>query len=169
MKIRNVLTALVAATTFAIPTFSTISAASTEVRSKQGPATVVTVAASKRVSAFDYALKQKGEPYRYGGSGPSSWDCSGLVFKSYGAAGISLPRVSGAQRSSSKTVHVSRYKAQRGDLAFWGSGHVEFVVKVYKKNGKWYTQTYGAHHSGTVVSYRTNSGVPHIEHVKGAG
>lgn len=126
-------------------------------------------ATAKRTRAMNYALAQSGDRYRYGGTGPSSWDCSGLVYVAYRKAGISLPRTSGAQRSSSKTVHVSRYKAARGDLVFWGYGHVEFLDKVYKSKGRWYTRTFGAHRSGTRVSYRTVSGVPHIEHVRGAG
>lgn len=124
---------------------------------------------AKRVIALNYAKKQNGDSYVYGGNGPNGWDCSGLTTKAYKVAGISLPRTSGAQRSSSKTVHVSRYKAKPGDLVFWGSGHVELLVKIYKKSGKWYTQTFGAGNSRTDVRYRTVSGVPHIEHVKGAG
>lgn len=29
--------------------------------------------------AVKYAAKQIGDPYRYGGTGPGSWDCSGLA------------------------------------------------------------------------------------------
>ena len=38
------------------------------------------------------ALAQVGKPYRYGGRGPDSFDCSGLVAYVYGRAGIKLPR-----------------------------------------------------------------------------
>ena len=126
-------------------------------------------ATAKRLVAMKYALSQSGDHYRYGGTGPSSWDCSGLVMVAYRKAGVKLPRTSGDQRRTSRTVHVSRYKAKRGDLVFWGTGHVELLDKVYRKNGRWYTRTFGAHSSGTRVSYRTVSGVPHIEHVRGAG
>lgn len=123
----------------------------------------------KREIAFSYAKKQEGDWYSYGGNGPRTWDCSGLVAKSYKVAGIDLPRTSSAQRSSSATYHVSRYRAKRGNLVFWGYGHVELLDKIYKSNGTWYTRTFGAHHSGTRVSYRTSAGVPHIEAVRGAG
>lgn len=119
-----------------------------------------------RTTAYARAKTQKGDWYRYGGNGPSTWDCSGLTYWAYKH---DIPRTAGAQRRSSRTVHVSRYKAKYGDLVFWGYGHVELLTKVYKKHGRWYTQTFGAHHSGTRVGYRTVRGVPHIEHVRGAG
>lgn len=126
-------------------------------------------AKSKGQRALDYAKTKKGRyNYRYGGNGPTKFDCSGLTKWAYGKVGISLPRTSGAQRSTSKTYHVSRAKARQGDLVFWGSGHVELLVKIYKKNGRWYTQTFGAGNRRTGIRYRTVSGVPHIERVKGA-
>jgi hypothetical protein len=39
-------------------------------------------------------------------------------------------------------------QARRGDLMFYGSGHVEI-------NTIWYHQTFGAHHSGERVGWRT--------------
>lgn len=125
------------------------------------------VAMTSRTTALARAKTKEGGWYRYGGNGPRDYDCSGLVYYAYRHQ---LPRVSGAQRSSGKTVHVSRYKALPGDLVFWGSGHVELLAKrPYRRNGRWYTMTFGAHHSGTRIGYRTNAGVPHIEHVRGAG
>src|SRR4051794_5491036 len=38
---------------------------------------------SKGAQALAYARKQLGDHYRYGGTGPSSWDCSGLTMKSW--------------------------------------------------------------------------------------
>lgn len=141
-------------------------------RSKQSlPQTVsaaaTTASAAKRASAFSFAWSKRGGWYRYGGNGPSSYDCSGLVYAAYRHAGVSLPRVSGAQRSSGKTVHVSRWKAQRGDLAFVGSGHVEFVYDFNK--GRTRMRTYGAHHSGTRISVTGWHKIWHIEHINGAG
>jgi hypothetical protein len=40
---------------------------------------------------------QLGKPCVWGASGPSSYDCSGLVMAAYRSAGVWLPRVSRAQ------------------------------------------------------------------------
>src|SRR5215212_5169024 len=45
--------------------------------------------------AVDTALAQQGKPYAWGGSGPNSYDCSGLTSSAYRAAGVTLPRTSG--------------------------------------------------------------------------
>lgn len=45
-------------------------------------------------AAIAFARKQIGKPYRYGGAGPASYDCSGLVETAYAAAGIAIPRTS---------------------------------------------------------------------------
>lgn len=114
------------------------------------PQAAVTAAATpKRLKAFSYALRQHYEPYRYGAAGPNSWDCSGLVMKSYKAAGISLPRTTYDMLRSSKLRRVSRSYAlkHKGTLAFHGSGHVELVSS--------YRYMYGAHHTGTRVTYRS--------------
>ena len=41
--------------------------------------------------AAGYALTMVGKPYRYGGSSPKGFDCSGLVLYSYKNAGVALP------------------------------------------------------------------------------
>jgi cell wall-associated NlpC family hydrolase len=42
-------------------------------------------------------LSELGTPYRYGGSGPDSYDCSGFVAAAYAAVGVDLPHQSGQQ------------------------------------------------------------------------
>lgn len=128
-------------------------------------------AASKKAKALAWAKTENHEPYCWGGEGYNCYDCSGLTWRAYKRQGITLPRTSGAQRSSSMTYHVSRYKARPGDLVFNGSGHVEFFVKL-RKNSKGAVigiQSYGAGSSATDIRYRNWNYVPHIEAVKGAG
>ena len=90
------------------------------------------VAASGRAKvAVNFALAQLGEPYSWGGTGPGSWDCSGLVMKAWAAAGISIPRVVGPQYAASH--HISQSQLQPGDLVFYASmGH----VGMYLGNGR---------------------------------
>ncbi len=63
------------------------------------------------------AAKMLGKPYRYGGSSPSGFDCSGLVLHSYRHAGVALPRSTAEQRRISK--HVKLAELRRGDLLFF--------------------------------------------------
>ena len=78
----------------------------------------------------DIALAMVGTPYRFGGSNPSGFDCSGLVHYAYGQLGIPVPRTSRAQRKAVRHVGVS--SVRRGDLLFfdtgWKSGHVGIYV-----------------------------------------
>lgn len=84
--------------------------------------------------------------YSYGAAGPSYYDCSGLVMAAFRHAGISLPHSTYSMLADGHLHRVST--PQRGDLAFFGSGHVELV-------SGWYHQTFGAHHTGTQIGYRT--------------
>lgn len=121
----------------------------------------------KRHKAIRAAYTKEGKPYRYGGNGPNSFDCSGLVVWAYGKYGIKLPRTTGGMLKSSKLVRTS--SPRWGDLVFTSSGHVEFYV--HKKNGvRW---MFGAHKSGTRIGYKkvyyNGGGWPKYYRVKGAG
>ena len=69
-------------------------------------------------AAIDFALAQLGDPYVYGGAGPNSWDCSGLMMQAWAAAGVSIPRVVGPQYAASQPVAMG--SLQPGDLVFYG-------------------------------------------------
>jgi len=86
--------------------------------------------------AIAYAQAQLGEPYAWGGAGPSKWDCSGLVMRAFGSAGISLAHYAPSQYKAGTRVSVS--KIQRGDLLFWSDGSVSSIyhVAIYLGNGK---------------------------------
>ncbi len=63
------------------------------------------------------ALGQVGRPYRFGGTTPAGFDCSGLVQYVYREAGISLPRTTVEQY---KLGHqVKPRDLQPGDLLFY--------------------------------------------------
>jgi cell wall-associated NlpC family hydrolase len=69
--------------------------------------------------AVQEAYRKLGSPYKWGASGPNTFDCSGLTMWVWGKAGVSLPHSSQAQYSSGR--HVSRGNLQPGDLVFFGS------------------------------------------------
>ncbi|WP_332643960.1 C40 family peptidase [Aeromicrobium sp.] len=83
---------------------------------------------SKVEKAIAFAKAQLGEPYKWGAAGPSSWDCSGLTMRAWGAAGVSLSHYAGAQYTSTKAVPVS--KIVRGDLLYWSDGGAKSIYHV---------------------------------------
>jgi cell wall-associated NlpC family hydrolase len=99
--------------------------------------------------ALEYAYAHKGDPYKYGGAGPNSFDCSGLVMMAWRHAGVSLPRVVPDQYNA--TRRVARSDLQPGDLVFFDNlGH----VGLYVGNN----QFIHAPHTGTVVQIESLSG-----------
>lgn len=67
-------------------------------------------------TAIAFARAQLGKPYCWGGTGPSCFDCSGLVFAAYEAAGIHLARTTFAWQQDGAQVSLSQI--QPGDLLF---------------------------------------------------
>lgn len=63
------------------------------------------------------ALEQVGVPYRYGGTGPSGFDCSGLVHYAYLNAGKAVPRTS--RQLWDGTANVARHELRPGDVLFF--------------------------------------------------
>jgi murein DD-endopeptidase len=63
------------------------------------------------------ALQQVGVPYRYGGSTPKGFDCSGLIYYSYSRAGKNVPRTTGTLWSGIQPVAKSQM--QPGDVLFF--------------------------------------------------
>jgi peptidoglycan DL-endopeptidase CwlO len=96
---------------------------------------------SKRFRALEWAYTQRGKPYQWGGTGPHGYDCSGLVYRAYRREGITLGRTTYQMLGSRRLWHVRRPLA--GDLAFYGSGHVE----LWARTGV----TFGAANSGTRI------------------
>jgi hypothetical protein len=65
----------------------------------------------------DAALELRGTPYAPGGSGPESFDCSGLVQYVFAEFGIGLPRTVTSQFDA--TVEVPFEQLAPGDLLFF--------------------------------------------------
>ncbi|MFQ5526532.1 MAG: C40 family peptidase [Thermoanaerobaculia bacterium] len=70
-------------------------------------------------------------PYRYGGSDPRGFDCSGLTSFVFRRVGLSLPRTAQSQASSGRWIPPD--ELSRGDLVFFGDQrhkplHVGVVV-----------------------------------------
>jgi cell wall-associated NlpC family hydrolase len=78
-------------------------------------------------TAVDFARRQLGIPYRWGGTGAGGYDCSGLVQAAWRHAGVGLPRTSMAQARTG--TRVSRTALRPGDLVFTDHlGHVQLYV-----------------------------------------
>jgi murein DD-endopeptidase len=85
--------------------------------------------------AAGHALKMVGRPYRYGGSTPAGFDCSGLVQFSFRQAGVSLPRSTEDQLRTGNRVRISGVR--RGDLLFFDEeGKKKSHVAIYLGDGR---------------------------------
>lgn len=97
----------------------------------------------RAATAVSAALSRLGTPYRWGGTTPAGFDCSGLMLWSWAQAGVGLPRTSRAQRSY--TQRISAAQLQPGDLVF--SGNPVSHVGMYIGGG----QMVHSPHTGDVV------------------
>jgi peptidoglycan DL-endopeptidase CwlO len=99
--------------------------------------------------AVKFAYAQLGEPYVWGGAGPDSWDCSGLVMGAWAAAGVTLPHYSVSQYYA--TTPISYSAMRPGDIIFYASNPSDpntiFHEAMYIGNG----QEIQAPHTGDVV------------------
>jgi cell wall-associated NlpC family hydrolase len=140
VQLRSVVRAALAAVLFVVPVTTVIGS---QTVAMAGVAT--TAAAKLRMAAWHYALGQRGKPYIWGGTGPAGFDCSGLVYAAYRSAGVDLPRTTYEMLASSLLVRISKANAHRGDLAFYGTGHVELYA--------WGDKTFGAQDVGTLIGF----------------
>jgi cell wall-associated NlpC family hydrolase len=86
--------------------------------------------------AVDVALAQVGKPYQWGGAGPNSFDCSGLVMYAWENAGVDLPHYTVSQYED--TERISESELRPGDLVFYdtGDGAQPGHVTMYVGDGK---------------------------------
>ena len=80
--------------------------------------------------AVTFALGQRGKPYRWSAQGPHAFDCSGLTWAAWRAAGVAIPRTAAGQLAGLPRV---RGRLQPGDLVIYRTDgpsrrHVAMVV-----------------------------------------
>ncbi|MFF2568195.1 NlpC/P60 family protein [Streptomyces sp. NPDC058084] len=109
---------------------------------------------SRAAAAVIAARSAIGRPYVWGATGPSAFDCSGLMVWSYRQAGIALPRTSQAQRYAGRRIPLSQ--AQPGDLVTY-RGDASHVA-IYAGNG----QVIHAPYPGARVRYDPVNMMSHV-------
>ncbi|WP_327269288.1 C40 family peptidase [Streptomyces sp. NBC_01218] len=129
-------------------TLSTSSGSSTTATTLSATTSSASSSSSSSVSGsagavVAFAKAQIGDAYVSGGTGPNSWDCSGLVQAAYASVGVNLPRVS--QDQSVAGTQVSLSNLQAGDILYWGGAGSAYHVAIYVGGG----QFVGAQNSST--------------------
>ncbi len=118
----------------------------------QGADRTAAVAPAPDASASDVvsiAMRYLGIAYRYGGTTPRGFDCSGFTQYVFRQVGISLPRT--AQQQLQATTRISRSQARAGDLVFYVNGGYSGHVGIYLGNGKMIDSP----RTGSVISVRS--------------
>jgi len=92
----------------------------------------VEILTKKAAKAVAVAKKQVGKRYRYGATGPSAFDCSGLTSYAYKSAGVKLSHSARTQSRNGKKV--AKKDLQAGDLVFFYAPISH--VGIYIGNGK---------------------------------
>ncbi|MFF9396703.1 C40 family peptidase [Streptomyces griseoluteus] len=113
----------------------TVLTASASASTDAGSATVTgsSSATGSAAAIVSFVKSQVGKAYVSGATGPSAYDCSGLVQTAFKQVGISLPRVS--QDQSTAGTQVSLSNLQPGDILYWGSAGSAYHVGVYVGDG----------------------------------
>ncbi|WP_164494203.1 C40 family peptidase, partial [Streptomyces sp. ADI97-07] len=97
-------------------------------------------------AALQAASTQQGKPYVSGGTGPNSFDCSGLTQWAYAQAGVQITRTTYTQINEG--TRIGRSALKPGDLVFFNNtSH----VGLYAGNN----QILHAPKPGTVVRYES--------------
>lgn len=143
--------------------YSTTNGSSASATAQPAAAGAVVTSGSGRGQAIvNTAMKYLGTPYRWGGTSPSGFDCSGLVQYVCRANGISVPRVAASQRGAG--TYISRENLQPGDLVFFSNGGGISHVGIYAGNGN----MIHAPHTGDVVKVASINSSYRVSHYAGA-
>ncbi|MEU8676742.1 NlpC/P60 family protein [Streptomyces sp. NPDC048560] len=76
-------------------------------------------ASARGAAALQAASTQQGKPYVSGGTGPSSYDCSGLTQWAYAQAGVQISRTTYTQINDG--ARIGRSALKPGDLVFFNN------------------------------------------------
>ena len=98
-----------------------------------------------RVAAYDYAVSQHGKRYCWVVPGRRATTAPGWSSAAYRHVHILIGRTTYDMLRSGRLIRISRSQARRGDLAFYGRGHVEFYDHA--------SVTFGAHDTGTRIGW----------------
>ncbi|MGV9553154.1 C40 family peptidase [Streptomyces ardesiacus] len=118
---------------------------STGAGSSTSTSTSTSTATGSVAAVVSFVQAQVGKAYVSGATGPSAYDCSGLVQAAFKQVGISLPRVSQAQSTAGTQVGLDNL--QPGDILYWGGAGSAYHVGVYVGGGMFV----GAQNSSTGV------------------
>ncbi|MFC8085448.1 MULTISPECIES: C40 family peptidase [Streptomyces] len=121
---------------------------STGTSSNSSTSTSTSTATGSAAAVVSFVQAQVGKAYVSGATGPSAYDCSGLVQAAFKQVGISLPRVSQAQSTAGTQVGLDNL--QPGDILYWGGAGSAYHVGVYVGGGMFV----GAQNSSTGVVER---------------
>ncbi|MBV9484877.1 MAG: C40 family peptidase, partial [Frankiaceae bacterium] len=105
--------------------------------------------------ALRTALRQLGQPYVWGGAGPSTYDCSGLVRRAYGRAGVRLTHFSGSQWNQGRLIPAR--DALPGDLILFGNPI--YHVAIYLGAGWMLNAPFTGHYVDVLPVWRHPAGV----------
>jgi cell wall-associated NlpC family hydrolase len=83
----------------------------------------------------NYATSKEGDPYVWGATGPTSFDCSGLVYAAYKAAGFNMPRTTAATIGT-MGAGVDEAHAVPGDVVYFNEPGATDHVGIYIGNGQ---------------------------------
>lgn len=113
---------------YAFPQEDAAAAAAGQTPTRHAPPFPVVPKPTVGERAAAIAVREVGVPYRWGGSSPAGgFDCSGLVYWTYGRLGIELPHSSYALYD--QTRRIARSRMMPGDLLFFsGLGHVGIYI-----------------------------------------
>lgn len=100
-----------------LPTFDTADAYEAAFPVKEKAASAATDGSKSAAKLIERAKQFIGTPYKWGGTSPLGFDCSGFTQYLYRELGIDLPRISNQQAASGKRVPIDQ--ARPGDLIAW--------------------------------------------------